>query len=206
LPDPRIRSSRFSFSARIVGRLNSRSGDLSRARSVSPTNPIEMKKTLLQLLWFVLFASSVSANDDFPKRQARIAADLESLPVTEGQFVLYALDPTAGIGYDVNTDKIFHGFRILGKADVTATKDKNALLSSLASGVRGSDGMVAACFNPRHGIQLVKGKVFYDFVICFECRSVKVYGFNKGQGFLTTETPTKVFNGFLEKYHLTAMR
>ena len=58
--------------------------------------------------------------------------------------------------------------------------------------------MVAMCFNPRHGIHVVRGETVHDLVICFECLQVEV--FENGQpakGFLVSDSPQSVFEDAL---------
>ncbi len=158
-----------------------------------------------RFFFLLTMACSVMAGDvgdKIKQEQARTAGQIEAWPVSKTQFFLYSLDPRGGIGYVVNTEQVFHGFTILGKAEVTTEDDKAALLKAFAQGVRESDGRVAACFNPRHGLRLVVGSSTNDFTICFECLSVMTYGFNHGQGFLITASPSAAFNKFVEKYHL----
>lgn len=74
---------------------------------------------------------------------------------------------------DANED--LHGYRILGRAQLASASDRNHLLALIEKGIEDSDGTVAACFNPRHGIRIVKGGVVTELVICFECLSLHVY-------------------------------
>src|SRR5437016_14182158 len=108
---------------------------------------------LLTAVAFALLASCT--RDDFKQKQTRIAGEIEAMPIPKMQLFLYSLDPAGGLGYAVNTEQVFHGFSILGKAEVIAADDKTTLLRSFAEGVRKSDGTVAACFNPRHGLRSV---------------------------------------------------
>jgi hypothetical protein len=149
-----------------------------------------------------LIAAVTNADEVLEKRQARIAAELESLPAARGRCVLFSLEPADRVRYVINNEKYFHGFSILGKADVDEAKDRNTLIATLANGVRESDGVGSACFNPRHGIRLIFGEATYDFVICFECKAVRSYGFNEGIGFGTSDGPNNVFNSFLDTFRL----
>jgi hypothetical protein len=134
--------------------------------------------------------------------QTRIAGLIETWPVSKTQFFLYSLDPSGGTNYDVNTERVFHGFTILGKAEIKTEDDPTALLRTFAQGIRENDGQVAFCFNPRHGLRLIAGSSTNDFVICFECGAVNTYGFNDGKGFYITASPSAAFNHLVDKYHL----
>jgi hypothetical protein len=161
-----------------------------------------------RILFLLAIASSVMAGDvgDIIKQrlasQALIAEQIETWPISKTQFFLYTLDPRGGFGDDVNTKRVFHGFKILRKAQVTTEEDKAAILKAFALGVRESDGSLATCFNPRHGLRLVVGSSTNDFTICFECLSVMPYGFNDGHEFLIAASPNATFNNFVHKYHL----
>jgi len=69
----------------------------------------------------------------------------------------------------------FHGYRILGRAAVADLAERNTLVALVRRGVEASDGSVAACFNPRHGLSITKDGHVTDLVICFECLSMNVY-------------------------------
>ena len=146
--------------------------------------------------------SGTAILDKLKHDQAQVAADVDALPAAKGQLFLYSLDPKGGIGYAVNNDQVFHGFTILGRAEITDEKDKVALVKGFAKGISENTNTFAGCFNPRHGLRLVVGTNTYDFVICFHCLSVMTYGFNDNQGFLVSNSPNDAFNGFLDKYHL----
>lgn len=68
----------------------------------------------------------------------------------------------------------FHGYRILGRASIGPATSRK-LLSEVARSVASSDGKVAACFNPRHGIRCEMADGPVDIVICFECFQLHVY-------------------------------
>ena len=90
---------------------------------------------------------------------------------------------------------------MLGKTAVKDKKDdvaKQKLVDAFKQGVEDSDGAVAGCFNPRHGIRVTHGGRTFDFVICFECLSVSLYaGDAKEDGFLIADSPQDAFNKVL---------
>src|SRR5262245_43298534 len=69
----------------------------------------------------------------------------------------------------------FRGWQVLGRLRVEAGAGQRQLLQALEAGVDESDGRVAACFNPRHGIRAVSDGHVLDLVICFECFSILVF-------------------------------
>jgi hypothetical protein len=110
------------------------------------------------------------------------------------QVELYSLDPSRQKEIPAGAD--FHGWKVLGK---TTVKDdaRKALIAALKKGIKDSDGTVAACFNPRHGIRATVDGKTADVVICFECLSMSSFlGETKGSA-LTTRSPEKTFNKIL---------
>jgi len=92
----------------------------------------------------------------------------------------------------------FHGYKVLGS---TLIKDKDArkkLLAAFYKGVEDSEGAVAGCFIPRHGIRAVHDGKTVDLVICFECLSLNIYGPGKEKGqLLIVSSPSNLFNKIL---------
>lgn len=76
---------------------------------------------------------------------------------------------------------------ILGTATVDDAATRDLLLRLVERGIAASDGSVAACFDPRHGISVEKDGVTTDFLICFECLSMDVFVDGvEGKGHLTS--------------------
>jgi hypothetical protein len=112
-------------------------------------------------------------------------------------FELYSLNPNR-LGEEPE-DGDFHGWKVLGKTQVKDAEARESLINALKKGVSDSDGTVAACFNPRHGIQVTTadGKTV-SVVICFECLSMNFYKGGERSGYaLTTQGPQETFNKVL---------
>jgi hypothetical protein len=94
----------------------------------------------------------------------------------------------------------FHDWLILGSTKVKAEKAKE-LVAALQAGVaENTDGIVAACFNPRHGIRVELDGKKYDFVICFECYSIAWFiGDERQKAILTTGSPQPKFDAVLKE-------
>lgn len=90
----------------------------------------------------------------------------------------------------------FHGYRVLGKAVVTDPETRKKLVSTFQRGVAENQGMIAACFNPRHGIRVTRNGKREDFVICFECAQVQAYGAVEAH-FLISSSPKALFDSML---------
>ena len=148
--------------------------------------------------------TSRGADDTFKSNQARIAAAIEKIPPSKVKLFLYSLNPRPVFGEKTpeNSEKVFYRYPILGRIELTSAEEKRRLLESFAKGVSESDGTVAMCFNPRHGIRIITGTATNDFVICFECQQVQACNFDTANSFLTSGSPGNVFNQFLDEYHI----
>ena len=90
----------------------------------------------------------------------------------------------------------FHGYRVLRQISIASVETRRQLISALERGVHENQGAMAACFNPRHGIRVVRKGQTADFVICFECLQVHVHGEGAGE-FLVSASPKPVFDKVL---------
>ena len=108
-------------------------------------------------------------------------------------FELYSLDPKPA--KDVNG---FHDYKVLGKTLVKDAKVREGIVAALYKGIADTDGTVAGCFNPRHGIRAGADGQTADLVICFECLSMQAYLDGKRDGgALTTGGPQTTFDKVL---------
>src|SRR5262245_33583320 len=69
----------------------------------------------------------------------------------------------------------FHGWKVLGRTQIKNADTRKKLVAALEKGVGENDGIIANCFNPRHGIRATHEGKTVDFVICFECFQVYLY-------------------------------
>lgn len=107
-------------------------------------------------------------------------------------FTLYSLDP--GRTGPKDAKEKFYDWAVLGRTDVADSAVRKQLVAALWKGVAESDGMVAGCFNPRHGVRVThKGKTV-DFILCFECLSVRVTDGKRRGTFLITRSPQPAFD------------
>lgn len=98
------------------------------------------------------------------------AADQRILEIAD--FTVFALHP-----YDERENETkgrFHGFKILGQTKLPSSQ-RGKLLRLIFSGIQQSNGSVAECFEPRHGVRAVAGTETVDLVICYACLSIQVY-------------------------------
>jgi hypothetical protein len=111
------------------------------------------------------------------------------------KFELLSLDPKRP---EKKAAGNFHGWKVLGKTLVKKAGDRKKLVAALEKGVKDSDGTVAGCFNPRHGIRVTHQGKTAEFVICFECLSMMIYVDGKStKGCLTTGSPQPTFDQVL---------
>lgn len=130
--------------------------------------------------------ADVDFGQDVPSVEAEIlrgAAELE----------LIALDPTWPTPEQKADPARFHGYGVLGRAAMSDPAGRVELLDLIAQACRENDGIVAGCFDPRHGIRAtVEGRTV-DLVICFSCLQVLVFadGERIGSGDLaSTQEPS----------------
>jgi len=103
-------------------------------------------------------------------------------------FELLSLDPSR------------HPYIVLGKTPLKDVTVRKNLISAFRKGVEENQDTVAACFNPRHKIHVRRGHEEADFVICFECAQVYVYGSDERKGyFLISGSPQPVFDKILRE-------
>lgn len=104
---------------------------------------------------------------------------------------LYSLHPYLHEtdGEEWATHARYHNYVILGQTEVDApTADE--VLTQVYDGIDASDGRVAACFDPRHGIRVETAEGTIDLVICYSCLSMIVYrDGERAQSLRTTESP-----------------
>jgi hypothetical protein len=136
--------------------------------------------------------------------QAPVVSALEKLADSPSKMVLYSLDPGHLVHNEaIQTQTVFHGYHILGHADITNVSEQRALMQALARGAsEAKPGVIGACFNPRHGLHIEKRGHSVDLVICFECLQVHAFDFQLSDGFLTSPSPQPTFDDSLRRYQL----
>lgn len=111
------------------------------------------------------------------------------------EFELLSLDPRLS---SKPAKDAFHGYRILGSTQIPDPPTRKKLVTALEKGIAENGGRTLAhCFNPRHGIHVTRAKEHADFVICFECDQIQIYGAASVE-VLTTGSPLPIFNHVLQ--------
>ncbi len=127
-----------------------------------------------------------------------------SIAANADTWMLLALDPSFP-EEGTDPDTLFHGHAILGAVNVSDADAIRRLSEALNQGIEANDGMVAGCFNPRHGISVATDEGSVDLSICFECLQIYVYGpgGERVETVLTMSEPSSVFNGIYRDAGLT---
>lgn len=122
-----------------------------------------------------------------------------SVALRNGELLtLYSLDPSEP-NPGTTPAQTLHDWPVLGTTDVTAAPTRTSLLDALDAGIADSDGSVAACFDPRHGLRAEHNGKTYDVVICFRCSAALWYIDDVQQAAIPiTRTPQPIFDRTLK--------
>jgi hypothetical protein len=146
-------------------------------------------RRLVLLCFVVILPAVVGCGTGFP-------AFMDSADV----IILYSIDGNYyPEGKKPKTDETFHGFPVLGKVEVTDAGKRQELIGAVKVGIYTSYiGASAACFNPRHGVRLVRNEQWVDYVICFECGNVD--GYSSADEKVKVMHPRMALKDVLNKY------
>ncbi len=134
--------------------------------------------------------ASARADNELPK-------DVREAFNKATEFECYSLDPSRVLKKN-DKDMYFHNWKVLGKTTLKGD-DAKKVRAAIDKGRKNSDGSVALCFNPRHGVRILHGKKTYDLLICYECHSAMIFeGDQKIGEFLTAPGPEKSLNKVLQ--------
>jgi hypothetical protein len=147
---------------------------------------------LATIICLVSMSASQSAEPQSDFQHLPPAA--EAILAKPDRFELLSLDPGREGEKTVNG---FHDWKVLGSTIVSDAKTQRELVAALKKGISENEGIVAACFNPRHGLRVTQGDKTVDIVICFECLSMSVYIGEQKSGVWTTRSPQPVFDKVL---------
>jgi len=121
---------------------------------------------------------------------------------SQARVYLYSLDPKFTA---VDDSDHFHGYRILGSSEITASDEKAALILSLSNAI--SHGLyVSMCFEPQHGLRIINDAETVDLVICFSCLQIQPFNFNGNKMFGTAGYPFAAYNAILERHGLPVFK
>lgn len=140
---------------------------------------------LLPIAFSVLFVSLTGCGEPDPVVE------------TPDSLTIYSID---GLDFEDDelpkTDEEFKGYPVLGKVEIKDAEKRKKIMESLRKGIRNSDGKMAKCFLPRHGIIATKDGKTTEYVICFECLQLKVWANEELKTEPTTTEPKSLLNDF----------
>ena len=145
----------------------------------------------LSLLVVALASSAPARAADEPTSK-----DLKALFEKAETIEVYSLDPSFE-DKEPDPKKGFHGWKILGKTTIRDAKARTKLVEGMYKGLAESDGTVAKCFNPRHGIRATVDGKTADVVICFECYQMQFVVGAASKTEPTTRAPEKLLDEVL---------
>ena len=158
---------------------------------------------LVGLLAVTVTASSARESQWHSRDQARVASAINGLADSPAKFVIYSLRPWPRPRDESGRpERVFHGYHVLGQAEISDAKERRRLAQALARGARENDSMLANCFEPRHGLHIEQSGRSVDLVICFECLRGHAYGFPPDSEFLTSASPQPTFDDSLRRHQL----
>jgi hypothetical protein len=128
-----------------------------------------------------------AAGNDLPKGVRAVLDNAD-------RFEVLSLDPTR---QKEKPKDDFHGWKVLGRTEVKDAETRKKVVAALYKGIADSDGKVAGCFNPRHGIRATHDGQTVELVICYECLSMQAYLGTERSSALTTPSPEKTFDQVL---------
>ena len=118
------------------------------------------------------------------------------------QLILYSVDGRDDAGKPGKDVELFHNYPVLGKIEIKEAAKRDEILAALKSGIDKSDGTVAKCFWPRHGIRVVEKGKTTDYVICFECLQLKKHQEKDVKTIPITREPQAVLNKILREANI----
>lgn len=117
---------------------------------------------------------------------------------------LVAVDPDWPTPASMADPATLHGYTVRGRATVTDRAERLELLQALAAAARENDGMVAACFNPRHALIAHHQGRTAELIICFECLTFQVWdGAEHVETVDLSATPRPLFDHIFEDHGLS---
>lgn len=117
----------------------------------------------------------------------------------EEHLTLYSIDPVSNWPAEKTPEgETFHKYAVLGKLGVRDDRTRKQIADSINDAVAKRSDSQLKCFEPRHGLRATANGETRDFLICFECLNMSVYGRGGVQtGTTITADPKPLFNKIL---------
>lgn len=163
-----------------------------------------MNRILLLPLCAILHLVSCSASDPgagplYADFGDELRQEYRDILFQASSMELVAVDPDWPTKESRLDPTTLHGYTVRGRAEVTDRDLRLELLQSLAAGARENDGMVAACFNPRHALIAEHEGKICEIIICFDCLTFQVWdGTERVETVDLSETPRATFDRIFE--------
>lgn len=169
-----------------------------------------MRKLLVALACLLVAACDQEARRlekarEFTRQQIAenaLPADVVTALATTSDAELISLEPT--VSNDAAGERLNNRL-VLGSTRLRGDEARLAA-AEFGGSVRKWNGMVAACFDPRHALRFRDQAHTYLLVICFDCGSMEVYSDGvqlKGTG--VTGSPAAL-DGLLKAHHVKLAR
>jgi hypothetical protein len=132
-------------------------------------------------------------------------------PAPTKEAVFQALEQAESIELHSVDPEDFRFWKGLGRVRLTGS-EKAAVVSAVQKGIAESDGLEAACFNPRHAIVVRRPGHGYCLIACYECLQVYANEFDPTENYepsghygksvkmLTTGAPAELLNEILHRH------
>jgi hypothetical protein len=111
---------------------------------------------------------------------------------------LYSLHHEPAYGQCGDNEQLFHDYRVLRQVAIVSTADRQRIVEAVRRGIADSDGKMARCFFPRHGVGMIEDGKTVEYLICFECWWTKEFVDGQVSNKPTTIAPQAVLDPFLE--------
>ena len=146
----------------------------------------------IALLLAALVATSATAAIAITLRPRPMPSDPLDALIDAQQFDLLSL------GRDPESHDYYRGYKTLGQTRITDIRVRQKLIDALFAGIHEKHS-TGKCFDPRHGIRIIRYGHVAEYAICFSCghSAIFVDGEHVG-GFSSSPTPKSVFNEVLK--------
>jgi hypothetical protein len=133
---------------------------------------------------------------------AKVAIDRAkpSIQLTgDEQMTLYSIDPASkGPRAKPTTGATLRDYSVLGKVEIVEAAKRKEIADRINQAVANRAESSRKCFEPRHAIHVTLNDQSRDFLICFECLNMTVYGQSGfGVGTNITDEPKSLLNKLL---------
>jgi hypothetical protein len=151
------------------------------------------RMTKAPIVSFLLLAAFVVPSPATAEEKNELPTAAAQALRTAGRVTLYSLEPWESPAAGEET---LHQFKVLGRTDLDRKQSAEAS-AAFQSAISGWDGLIAACFDPRHAIRVRAAGHTYDFLLCYACHVLYVYEDSKLLTSLGASGSAKALNGLL---------